>query len=101
MSQENLDLARSIHSAWEQGDFSETEWAHPEIELVAADGATPGSSVGLARMAAGMRDFLSAWQNLRAEPEEYRSWLRPHSELATTPLGRSSTPIRRSRSHVR
>src|SRR6266480_3715601 len=69
---ENLDLVRSIYAAWERGDFSATEWAHPEIELVAADGATPGSAVGLAAMAEGMRNFLSAWENLRAEPEEYR-----------------------------
>jgi ketosteroid isomerase-like protein len=68
----NLDLVRSIYADWERGDFGETEWAHPEIELVAADGATPGSGIGLAAMAQGMRDFLSAWQNLRAEPEEYR-----------------------------
>src|SRR5438552_10386130 len=62
----NLDLVPSIYAAWERGDFTSVEWAHPEIELVAADGAAPGSGVGLAAMAEGMRDFLSAWANLRA-----------------------------------
>jgi ketosteroid isomerase-like protein len=61
----NLDLVRSIFAAWERGDVSSAEWAHPEIEFVTADGPSPGSSTGLAGMAAAMREFLGAWQGWR------------------------------------
>jgi len=71
MSQENVDVVRSIYAAWERGDFSSAEWAHPEIEYVSADGPAPGSSTGLAGMAEGFRGWLSAWEDWRVEAEEY------------------------------
>jgi hypothetical protein len=71
MTSANVDLVRSIYSAWERGDYSSAEWAHPEIDFVMADGPSPGSWTGLAGMAEGYRDWLSAWEEFRAEPEEY------------------------------
>src|SRR5262249_54862135 len=68
----NLDLVRSIYAAHERGDYSSAEWAHPEIELVIVEGPSPGSWKGLAEMAEGVRDFLSAWEDWHSEPEEYR-----------------------------
>jgi hypothetical protein len=56
----NLDLVRSIHAAWERGDFSSVEWADPEIEFVFVGGPEPGSWAGLPRIEEGFRDFLSA-----------------------------------------
>jgi ketosteroid isomerase-like protein len=68
----NLDLVRSIFSTWERGDFSSVEWADPEMEFVTADGTEPGSWAGLAELAEGMRDWLSAWKDARAGADEYR-----------------------------
>jgi ketosteroid isomerase-like protein len=72
MSQQNVELVRSIYEDWERGDFSSAEWAHPDIEFVIAEGPTAGSWTGLAGMAEGYRDFLSAWEGWRAEAEEFR-----------------------------
>jgi len=72
VSSAQLDLVRSIFSAWERGDYSSVEWANPEIEFVIADGPTAGRWTGLAGMAEGFRDFLSAWEEHRAAAEEFR-----------------------------
>jgi len=69
---ESLDLVRSLYAAWEHGDFGSAEWAHPEIELVIADGPAPGNWSGLAGMAGGMRDFLIGWEDFRGWADEYR-----------------------------
>jgi ketosteroid isomerase-like protein len=69
---ENVAIVRSIYAAWERGDFSSAEWAHPEIELIYADGPDPGSWRGSAEMAKALRNILSAWEGVRAEADEYR-----------------------------
>jgi ketosteroid isomerase-like protein len=68
----NLDLVRSIYAAWERGDFSSTEWAHPDIEFVLPDGPDPGTWRGLAVMAKAWRSRLGAWEDFRVEAEEFR-----------------------------
>jgi ketosteroid isomerase-like protein len=72
MSQENVELVRSIFPAWERGDYSSAEWAHPEIAFVIPDGPTPGSWTGVAAMAEVWREALSAFELLRGAAEEYR-----------------------------
>jgi ketosteroid isomerase-like protein len=72
MASANLEFVRSIYTAWERGDFSSAEWAHPDIEYVIDGGPSPGSWTGLAGMAEGHRDFLSAWDGSRVEAKEYR-----------------------------
>jgi ketosteroid isomerase-like protein len=68
----NLDLVRSIYAAWARGDYSATEWAHPGIEFVIADGPSPGRWTGLAGMAESFRDFMGAWEDFRIEADEFR-----------------------------
>jgi ketosteroid isomerase-like protein len=67
----NLDFVRSIRDAWERGDYSSAEWAHPEIEFAFADGPAPGSWKGLAGMAEGTRSWVSAWEKWSIDAEEY------------------------------
>ena len=71
MSQENVEIVRSLYAAWRRGDFSSSEWAHPEIEFVSVDGPAPGRWTGRAGMAEGWRDFLSAWEEFGIEPDKY------------------------------
>jgi ketosteroid isomerase-like protein len=63
---------RSIYAAWERGDFSFAEWAHPEIEYVHADGLAVGSWTGLAGMTQAFLDFINAWEDWSVEAEELR-----------------------------
>ena len=72
MTSANLDLVRSIFAAFERGDYSSAEWAHPEIEFVIADGPAPGRWTGLVGMANAWRDRLSAWEDIRGNVDEYR-----------------------------
>jgi len=72
MASTNVDLVRSIYAAWERGDYSSVTWADPEIEFVIADGPEPGRWTGLAGMSKGFREFLSAWSDHRAIPEQIR-----------------------------
>ena len=71
MVSENLDLVRSIYADWERGD-SVGGRAHSEIELVYPEGPSPGTRTGLAGLAEGWREWLSAWENYRVEADEYR-----------------------------
>ncbi len=68
---ENVEIVRSIYANWERGDFRSIEWAGPEFEIVAADGAETGSA-GLAGTVEGIREFLSAWEDFRITAEAYR-----------------------------
>lgn len=72
MASANLELVRSIFAAWERGDFSSAEWAHPEIEFVIPGGPAAGSWTGLAGMTEGLRGWLSAWHEWRVEAEQFR-----------------------------
>jgi hypothetical protein len=72
MASTALEVARSVCARFERGDYSSTEWAHPEIEFAAVGGLAPGSWRGLAAMAAATRDLLSAWEDFSIRVDEYR-----------------------------
>jgi ketosteroid isomerase-like protein len=91
MSSPNVVLVRSIYAAWERGDLSSVEWAHPEIEVVFADGPAPGGWSGLTGIAEGFRDFLSAWQDFHPEAEKYRELDDEHVLVLQRYRGRGKT----------
>jgi ketosteroid isomerase-like protein len=72
MSQENVEIVRSILAAWERGDYSSAEWADPNIEAVIADGPSPVTSIGLPGMAEAWGEFLRAWEDFHHGTDEYR-----------------------------
>ena len=72
MSQQNVEVVRSIYAAWERGDYSSTDWAHPEIEWeFAADGPSPRGGTGLAGMAKDWREYISAIEHLHHQADKY------------------------------
>jgi ketosteroid isomerase-like protein len=91
MSQENVEIVRSIYAAHERGDFGSVEWAHPEIEFVISDGPSPGRWTGLAAMAEAWRDFLRAWEGYRTQVEEYRQLDGERILVLTHRAGRGKT----------
>jgi ketosteroid isomerase-like protein len=68
----NLDLVRSLYAAWERGDYSATDWAHPEIEFVMVGGPEPVTATGVTGMEKAWRHWLGAWEEFGAEAQEYR-----------------------------
>jgi ketosteroid isomerase-like protein len=72
MSQENVELVRSISAAHERGDYGSAEWAHPDIEYVIVGGLTAGSWKGRAAMAKAAGELFSTWDEHRTVVEEVR-----------------------------
>jgi ketosteroid isomerase-like protein len=69
---EKLDLVRAIYAEWERGEFrASPEWAAPDIEFVVPDGPEPSTRTGTAA-APGVEAFLTLWETLRFDAEEYR-----------------------------
>jgi ketosteroid isomerase-like protein len=67
----NVELVRSIYAAWERGDFSSVDWAHPQIIYEHADGPSPGRWTGLVGLKDGYREWLSGWEDVRVFADEY------------------------------
>jgi len=72
LSQENVEIVRSIYAGWEQGDYGWTGWQRADTEFVMADGPNPGRWVGADGIGEGWGDFLGAWEDFRHAADEYR-----------------------------
>jgi ketosteroid isomerase-like protein len=71
MSQENVEIVRSVYAGWSRGDFSEGDAFDPQVEFEMVDWPEAGSSRGLDAMRRTWRGALSAWEDFRAEPGEF------------------------------
>ncbi len=85
----NLALVRSIFDAWEQSDFSRTDWASPAIEFGFGDGPDPERWTGVAGMAEGWFAFQRSWETLQFEGVEFRELDRDHVMVSTRFIGRA------------
>jgi predicted alpha/beta hydrolase len=65
--------------------------AHPEIEYVRADWPSPDRWTGLAGMAEGFREFLSAWEDYRAAVDECREFDAERVLVVVSHSGRGKT----------
>jgi len=72
MPSANLDLVRSIATAWGRGCYRSVDWADPQIEFVIADGPEPGRRTGVTDLAPMLLEFQAAWQEYHSEAIEYR-----------------------------
>jgi ketosteroid isomerase-like protein len=73
MSQENVEIVRSIYRAWARDDFpGPIELMSPEIEYVNPAGAVePGTRRGLAAFSAALEKVFEGWETWQIEPEEF------------------------------
>jgi uncharacterized protein len=73
MSQENVELLRPVYDRWAEGDFrAGRELLDPDITTVwAQDFPTAGTYHGPDGHAAAMREWLSAWTDLKLEAERF------------------------------
>ena len=72
MVSENLDLVRSIVAAHARGDYSSSEWAHPDIEYSIVGGLFSGDWKGRAAMARAARELFSTYKEHRSVIDEIR-----------------------------
>ncbi len=72
MTSANLDLVRSVYAAWERGDFSSVEWAHPEIECVSTEPLIPLDATGTAELGRVWGNWLHGWNGFHINADECR-----------------------------
>jgi ketosteroid isomerase-like protein len=68
MSEENVELVRSILANWARGDYSSVDWADADIVFRDGEGR---ESRGLDELGRRWRDFLALWDQFRTRPERF------------------------------
>jgi ketosteroid isomerase-like protein len=71
MSEENVEIVRRVYEGWARRDFSAGEYFDPEIDFELVDWPHPARSRGVAEMRRTWQTTLSAWDDFRAEPDEF------------------------------
>ena len=71
MSEENVEIVRRVYEGWARGDFSAGEYFDPEIDFELVDWPHPARSSGVEEMRRTWQTTLSAWDDFRAEPDEF------------------------------
>ena len=73
MSQETVNFIRAIVEAHGRGDYSASDWAHPDIEYEIVGGPSPGRWKGRTAMASAAGELFRAWEQHRSVVEEVRA----------------------------
>jgi ketosteroid isomerase-like protein len=68
MSAETVEIVRRIYSDWESGDFSNIDWADPEIEFQIPNERPVR---GVAAMGRRWGEWLRAWADVAVSPETF------------------------------
>jgi ketosteroid isomerase-like protein len=63
-------MVRAIVAAWQRGDYTDTDWADPEIVFTFVDGPAPGTWHGRDGMAKAWGAFLDSWDDFHGGPLE-------------------------------
>jgi ketosteroid isomerase-like protein len=72
MSRENVEALRSVYERWSRGDFWTPEIFDPDVEVVWDPGVLDvGTYRGLAGLEQSLREFFSAWDDMRMKAEEF------------------------------
>src|ERR1700682_2463994 len=71
MSQENVEVVRSLYEGWLRGEIG-LDRLDPEISMVESE-TLPGaaSAYGIEAGERYMRSFANYWEQIRLEPQEY------------------------------
>jgi ketosteroid isomerase-like protein len=68
MSEENVEIVRSIYADWERGDFSRIDWADADIEWQLPNERPVR---GVAAMARQWAEWMGAWDDIALSPESF------------------------------